>query len=99
LYIKAAARKCAVNRATYFVKGCLMPPLNAALSRRNGIICDPVLVSNTSIVQSGRPAFGFLVSFMRSLLQAMRESRSEQAQREIHRFRHLIPEGTLKYPE
>jgi hypothetical protein len=36
-------------------------------------------------------AVGLIMRFGRSLLRAMRESRSEEAQREIHRLRHLIP--------
>jgi hypothetical protein len=36
-------------------------------------------------------AIGLIMRFGRNVLRAMRESRSEEAQREIHRLRHLIP--------
>jgi hypothetical protein len=36
---------------------------------------------------------------MQSLLQALHESRLEQAQREIHRVRHLIPAQAVKIGE
>jgi len=71
-----------------------MLPLNAALSHCDRISHDPAIVHNT--LQPGRPAHGFFVRFMQSLLQAMHESRAEQAQREINRLRHLLPDSTSK---
>jgi len=74
-----------------------MLPLNAALSQCDRVSHDPAIVQN--VLRPGRPARGFFVGFMHSLLQAMHESRAEQAQREIYRLRHLLSDSASKKAE
>jgi hypothetical protein len=76
-----------------------MPPLNAPPSRCDRINRDPTVAPNICALRLGGPARGFMVRFMQSLLRALHESRSDQAQREIHRFRHLIPTDAVKTGE
>jgi hypothetical protein len=61
--------------------------------------CDPTVTPNVRTLRAEGPMRGFFVRFMRSLLLALHESRSEQALREIDRVRHLIPLDALKKGE
>jgi len=77
-------------------KDAQMLPLNATLSRCNRIGCNPTIVPNIRALRPRGPALGMIVRFMQSLLQALHESRLEQAKREIHRVRHLMPTQAVK---
>jgi len=68
-----------------------MLPLNATQSRCTRTGCNPTIAPNIHALPPRGLALGIIVRFMQSLLQALHESRLEQAQREIHRVRHLIP--------
>jgi hypothetical protein len=80
-------------------KDALMLPLNAALSRCTRIGCNPTIAPNIHALRPRGPALGMIVRFMQSLLQALHESRLEQAKREIHRVRHLMPTQAVKIGE
>jgi len=68
-----------------------MLPLNATQSRCARSDCNPTIAPNIHALRLRGPTLAIIVRFMQSLLQALHESRLEQAQREIHRVRHLIP--------
>jgi hypothetical protein len=76
-----------------------MTPLEAVSFRGHRIGRKPATSSDAGAFRSRGPVRGLVARFLQSLLQALHESRSEQAQREIHDLRHLIPADATKTAE
>jgi hypothetical protein len=81
------------------MKGSPMLPVNATLSHCNRMSRNATVAPNIRALRPRGRALAAVVRFMQSLLQALHESRLEQAQREIHRVRHLIPAEAVKIAE